>query len=36
MDTRTKLVIAGLLLLVLAFLVVGGILAISSPPDACC
>jgi hypothetical protein len=36
MDTKTKLVIAGLLLLVLAFLVIGGIMAIASPPDACC
>jgi hypothetical protein len=36
MDTRTKLVIAALLVLVLAFLVIGGIIAIASPPDACC
>jgi hypothetical protein len=36
MDRKTKLVIAGLLLLVLAFLVIGGIMAIASPPDACC
>ena len=36
MDTKPKLVIAGLLLLVLAFLVIGGIMAIASPPDACC
>ncbi len=28
--------IAGLLILVLAFLVIGGIIAIASPPDACC
>jgi hypothetical protein len=36
MDTKTKVVIGVLLLLVLAFLVVGGIIAIASPPDACC
>jgi hypothetical protein len=36
MDTRTKLVIAALLVLVLALLVIGGIIAIASPPDNCC
>jgi hypothetical protein len=36
MDTRTKWVIAILLVLVLAFLVVGALIAIASPPDACC
>jgi hypothetical protein len=36
MDTRTKWVIAALLVLVLAFLVIGGIIAIASPPDSCC
>jgi hypothetical protein len=36
MDTKTKLVIAGLLVLVLAFLVIGGIIAIASPPSSCC
>ena len=36
MDTKTKLVIAALLLLVLAFVVIGGIIAIASPPDSCC
>jgi hypothetical protein len=36
MDTKTKWVIAGLLLLVLAFLVIGGIMAIASPPNSCC
>jgi hypothetical protein len=36
MDTKTKVVIGVLLLLVLAFLVVGGIIAIASPPDQCC
>jgi hypothetical protein len=36
MDTRTKLVIAGLLVLVLAFVVIGGIIAIASPPNSCC
>jgi hypothetical protein len=36
MNMKTKLVIAGLLLLVLAFLVIGGIMAIASPPNACC
>jgi len=36
MDTRTKLVIAVLLVLVLAFLVIGGIIAIASPPNSCC
>ena len=33
MDTRTKWVIAALLVLVLAFLVIGGIIAIASPPN---
>ena len=28
--------IAALLVLVLAFLVIGGIIAIASPPDTCC
>jgi hypothetical protein len=36
MDTKTKWVIAGLLFLVLAFLVIGGIMAIASPPNSCC
>ena len=36
MDTKTKLVIAALLLIALAFLVIGGIIAIASPPNACC
>jgi hypothetical protein len=36
MDTKTKLIIGALLVLVLAFLVVGGIIAIASPPDGCC
>jgi hypothetical protein len=36
MDARTKWVIAILLFLVLVFLVIGGIMAIASPPDACC
>jgi hypothetical protein len=36
MDTRTKWVIAALFVLVLAFLVIGGIIAIASPPDSCC
>jgi hypothetical protein len=36
MDTRTKWVIAALLVLALAFLVIGGIIAIASPPDSCC
>jgi hypothetical protein len=36
MDTKTKVVIAVLLVLVLAFLVIGGIIAIASPPDNCC
>jgi len=36
MDRRTKLVIAALLVLVLAFVVIGGIIAIASPPDSCC
>ena len=36
MDTKTKLVIAALLLIALGFLVIGGIIAIGSPPDACC
>ncbi len=36
MDTKTKLVIAALLLIALGFLVIGGIIAIASPPDACC
>lgn len=35
-DTRTKLFIIGMALLVLAFLVIGGILAIASPPSSCC
>jgi hypothetical protein len=35
-DTRTKLLIVGMALLVLAFLVIGGILAITSPPSSCC
>jgi hypothetical protein len=36
MDTRTKLVIAALLVLVLVFVVIGGIIAIASPPNSCC
>jgi hypothetical protein len=36
MDARTKWVIAILLFLVLVLLVIGGIMAIASPPDACC
>jgi hypothetical protein len=36
MDAMTKLVIAILLFLVLVLLVIGGIMAIASPPDACC
>lgn len=36
MDTRTKWVIAILLVLVLAFLVIGAIIAIATPPDNCC
>jgi hypothetical protein len=36
METKTKLIIGALLVLVLAFLVVGGIIAIASPPDSCC
>jgi hypothetical protein len=35
-DRRTKLLIVGMALLVLAFLVIGGILAITSPPSSCC
>jgi hypothetical protein len=35
-DTRTKLLIAGMLLFVLVCLVIGGILAIASPPNSCC
>jgi hypothetical protein len=35
-TTRTKLLIVGMALLVLAFLVIGGILAIASPPSSCC
>jgi hypothetical protein len=35
-DTRTKLLIVGMVLLVLTFLVIGGILAITSPPSSCC
>jgi hypothetical protein len=36
MDARTKWVIAILLFLVLVFLVIGGIIAITTAPDACC
>ena len=36
MDTRTKWVIGILLFLALVLLVIGGIMAIASPPDACC
>jgi Na+/alanine symporter len=36
MDTRTKWVIVILLVLVLAFVVIGGIIAIASRPDSCC
>jgi hypothetical protein len=36
MDAKTKWVIAILLFLVLVLLVIGGIMAIASPPDACC
>ena len=36
MDKRTKWVIAILLVLVLAFLVIGAVIAIASPPDNCC
>jgi hypothetical protein len=36
MDRRTKLLIVGMALFVLACLVVGGILAITSPPSSCC
>jgi hypothetical protein len=36
MDARTKWVIAILLFLVLVLLVIGGIMAIASPPNACC
>jgi hypothetical protein len=36
MDTRTKWIVAVLIVIVLAFLVIGGIIAIASPPDSCC
>jgi hypothetical protein len=36
MDTRTKLVIAALFVLVLVFVVIGGLIAIASPPNSCC
>jgi hypothetical protein len=36
MDTRTKWVIAILLVLVLALLVIGGVIAIAGPPNSCC
>jgi hypothetical protein len=35
-DRRTKLLVAGMVLFVLACLVIGGILAIASPPNSCC
>jgi hypothetical protein len=35
-DTRTKLLVAGMVLFVLACLLIGGILAIASPPNSCC
>lgn len=35
-DARTKLLIAGMVLFVLVCLVIGGILAIASPPSSCC
>jgi hypothetical protein len=35
-DTRTKLIVIAMVLFVLGLLVIGGILAISSPPSSCC
>jgi hypothetical protein len=35
-TTRGKLLIIGMALLVVALLVIGGILAITSPPSSCC
>ena len=36
MDTKTKLVMAALLLIVLAIVVIGGVIAIASPANTCC
>jgi hypothetical protein len=35
-DTRTKLIVLAMVLFVLGLLVIGGIIAITSPPSSCC